>query len=482
VSGTIEAVRGMHDALPAEQRATARARAAIEATLEAHGYTPLELPVIEPRELYLRKLGEELAGKVYEFSFGGRELALRPEWTASVLRAFVAHMQDQPLPLRLSYAGPVFRYERPQRLTYRQFTQVGVELVGGPAPRADAEAIALACAGLDAAGATAYRVRLGHVGLLMEILGQLGLAERTQGALVWGMERMRTEGVAAARERLRDTLGEPPLGLELPPGLDEEQATAWLLRSFEAMQIDLSTGSRPPEQVVSRLLRKLRRRDEQPAVERALAILARLGVLAGPAAEALPAVAELLAQEGLRAPAFDELRAILALLPSHGLDPARVEIDFGLGRGLHYYSGLIFEIYDPSGLQLCGGGRYDGLVAALGGRGAVPAVGFAYGLERVAAAAPPPPDERRVALVAPVADEDYAYAQEVARRLRARGLVATVDVRGRPLARNLADAARRGVHYVAIVGADERRGRTIVWRELASRDERRLAIDEIGGL
>src|SRR5690606_28454145 len=112
--------------LPAEQRAAARARAAIETTLESYGYVAVDLPIIEARDLYLRKLGEELAGKVYEFSFGGRELALRPEWTASVLRAFVAHMQDQPLPLRLSYAGPVFRYERPQRLTYRQFTQVGV--------------------------------------------------------------------------------------------------------------------------------------------------------------------------------------------------------------------------------------------------------------------------------------------------------------------------------------------------------------------
>lgn len=483
MSGTIEAVRGMRDVLPAEQRAVTRARTAIETVLEAHGYTPLDLPIIEARDLYLRKLGEELAGKVYEFSFGGRELALRPEWTASVLRAFVAHMQDQPLPLRLSYAGPVFRYERPQRHTYRQFTQVGVELVGGPAPRADAEALALACAGLDAAGVADYRVRLGHVGLVREILAQLGLAERTQGALVWGMERMRVEGVEAARARLREASGEAPLGLELPPGLDEEQAAAWLLRTLEAMEIELSTGTRPAEQVVTRLLRKLRRHEEQPAIDRALAILSRLAGLRGAPAEALPALSELLEAEGLHAPAADELRAILALLPGHGLDPARVEIDLGLGRGLHYYTGMIFEIYDGSNLQLCGGGRYDDLVAALGGRGGVPAVGFAYGLERVAAAAPPvEPPARRVALVAPVDDDDYVYAQEIARRLRTRGLVVTVDVRGRPLAKNLSDAARRGVSHVAIVGAEERRSRALVWRDLQRRDERRLDIDEIDSI
>lgn len=479
VSATIEAVRGMRDVLPAEQRQTALVRGTLEAIFAAHDYTPIDLPIIEARDLYLRKLGEELAGKVYEFSFAGRELALRPEWTASVLRAYVAHLQDQPLPLRLSYSGPVFRYERPQRHTYRQFTQVGVELVGGPSPRADAEVLALACSGLDAAGVTGYQVLLGHVGLVRELLGQLGLTERTQGALVWSMEKMREAGVAAVREQLGEQAGEPPLGLELPPGMDEEQARAWLLRSLQAMQIELSSGSRSLEQVVDRLLRKLRRHDEQPALERALDLLGRLATIRGPAPQALPAVASLLAEAGLQAAAYDELRAILDLAAAHGLAPAQIALDFGLGRGLHYYSGLIFEIADSAGLQLCGGGRYDDLVSALGGRQAVPAVGFAYGLERVvAAASPAPPPVRRVALVAPVADEDYAYAQEVARRLRASGLAASVDVRGRSLAKNLSDAARRGVAFVAIVGLEERDSRTFVWRDLSRRDEQRISIDE----
>ncbi len=484
MSATIEAVRGMHDMLPGEQQAAARVRAALEAVLADHGYSALDLPIVEHRDLYLRKLGEELAGKIYEFSFGGRDLALRPEWTASVLRAYVAHLQEQPLPLRLSYAGPVFRYERPQRHTYRQFTQIGVEIVGGPAPRADAEALALACAGLDAAGVRGYRVLVGHVGLIRELLASLGLTERAQGALVWSLEHLRADGPEAVRARLREDVGEPPRGLELPPGLDDAQATAWLLRTLEAMQIDLSTGTRAPDEVVARLLRKLRRGDEQAAIDRALDILTRLSAVSGPAAESLPAVAALLEAEGLRSAAYAELRAILELLPAHGLDPAQVTLNFGLGRGLHYYTGLIFEIDDPSGLQLCGGGRYDDLVAALGARSSVPAVGFAYGLERVVAATPPtaPPEARRVAVVAPVSDDDYAYAQEVARRLRARGLVASVDVRSRPLAKNLSDAARRGAGFVAIVGIEERQSRTLVWRDLERRDERRLAIDEISGL
>ncbi|NNJ09526.1 ATP phosphoribosyltransferase regulatory subunit [Chloroflexales bacterium ZM16-3] len=470
----------MRDVLPDEQRATAYAQAALERTLAQHGYRLIDLPIIEQRELYLRKLGEELVGKVYEFSFGGRDLALRPEWTASVLRAYVANMQDQPLPLRLAYSGPVFRYERPQRGTYRQFSQVGVELVGGLTPRADAEAIALACAGLDAAGVAEYRVVVGHIGLIRELLAGLGLEERTQGILIWSMERMRADGVDAVRDLVGETVAAPPAGLALPAGLDDEQAAAWLLGMLDAMQIDLSTGTRSPQEVVARLLRKLRRGDPQPQIDRALDLLARLGQLRGAPTTILPQVADLIERSGLQSAAYAELRAILALLADHGIDQGRVEIDLGLGRGLHYYTGLIFEIYDGEQMQLCGGGRYDDLVAALGGRQPTPAVGFAYGLERVAAAAPaPPPPEERVALVAPVSDDDYAYALEVARRLRLSGFTATVDVRGRSLATNLRDAARRGVSFLAVVGAEERAQSSLVWRDLSSRVERRVALDEI---
>jgi len=483
VSSPIEAVRGMRDVLPGEQRNTAQVRATLERVLAQHGYAPIDLPIVEQRELYLRKLGEELVGKVYEFSFGGRELALRPEWTASVLRAYVANMQDQPLPLRLAYSGPVFRYERPQRGTYRQFTQVGVELVGGPAPRADAEAMALACAGLDAVGVGGYRVVVGHIGLIRELLVGLGLEERTQGTLAWSMERMRVEGVDALRERISETIGEPPPGLDLPAGLDEGQAAGWLLGMLDAMRIDLSTGTRDPQDVIARLLRKLRRGDPQPQIDRALDLLYRLGQLRGSPAEALPQVAALLAESGLESAAYAELRDIIALLADHGIDQGRVEIDLGLGRGLHYYTGLIFEIYDGDQMQLCGGGRYDDLVSALGGRQPTPAVGFAYGLERVAAlAAAAASADERLALVAPVSDDDYVYALEVARRLRRRGFTATVDVRGRSVATNLRDAARRGVGYLAVVGDEERAQGVIVWRDLASRDERRVALGEIDAL
>ncbi len=231
----IDSVRGMRDVLPQELAAQLAIAAQLDQALAGYGYQPIELPIIEQRDLYGRKLGEELVGKVYEFTFSGRELALRPEWTASVLRTYVGRLQDQPLPLRLRYAGPVFRNERPQRATYRQFTQVGVELIGGPAPRADAECIALACAGLDAAGVQAYRVRVGHIGLVRGLLRDLGLAERTQGLLAWSLERMRQQGIGAVRERLDAAHGELPFDAALLEGLDDAQAEALLLGSLQAI-------------------------------------------------------------------------------------------------------------------------------------------------------------------------------------------------------------------------------------------------------
>ncbi|MCX7860763.1 MAG: ATP phosphoribosyltransferase regulatory subunit [Chloroflexus sp.] len=475
---TVDLVRGMRDVAPAEYTASRYVQAVLERTMANYGYQMLDTPIIEHRDLYLRKLGEDLVGKVYEFSFGGRDLALRPEWTASVLRAYVAGMQDQPLPLRLSYAGPVFRYERPQRHTYRQFTQIGGEIIGGLPPRADAEAIALACAGLAAAGVTSYTVRIGHIGLVRELLLRFELPERTRGLLVWSLERLRAEGIEPVRERVLANLGTPPEGLELPPGLDDAQAALWLERVLAAMGIDLRTGTRSPAEVIQRLLRTLRRADEQPVVEAALAQLAQLAAISGSPAQALPALAGLFGNDSA---AFRELQAILDLLAAHGVPNDRLVIDGALGRGLHYYTGLIFEIYDREGNQLCGGGRYDDLVSALGGRQPTPAVGFAYGLERVMAAATMPElAAPATVLVAAVSDDDYPYALMVAERIRAGGRAVVLDVRRRSVKDNLRDATRRGFAAAVIVGAAEREGEYVVWRDLAARTERRIALAALG--
>jgi histidyl-tRNA synthetase len=483
VLNAIDPVRGMRDVLPDDVQQQIAVAGRIERVLASYGYDPIDLPIIEQRDLYLRKLGEELVGKTYEFNFNGRELALRPEWTASVLRAYVGRMSGLPLPLRLRYAGPVFRNERPQRHTFRQFTQVGVELIGGPAPRADAECLALACAGLDAAGVGEYRVRVGHIGLLRQVLAELGLAERTQSILVWSLERMRKQGVAAVREQLAALHGDAlPFDTAQLEGLNDGQAEALLLHALHAMNVNLRYGTRPPEEIVGRLVRKLRREDQQPQVERALDLLEQLSRVQGPPAAALPAVGALLDGYGLTTTAVGELQAIMALAVAHGVDERRLVVDMGLGRGLNYYTGTIFEIYDAGELQLAGGGRYDDLVTALGGRQAAPAIGFAYGLERVVAASAAPASVAHgleQLLVVALDDASYPHALDVARQLRQRGRTVVVDVRGRSATLNSRDAERRGLAGVVMVSAAEAAGGLVRWRGVRERDERLLSIEAL---
>lgn len=484
MSGVVDGVRGMRDVLPDEQQKLQQVQATISTTFQRHGYQPLDLPLVEYRDLYRRKLGEELVGKLYEFEMGGRTLALRPEWTASVLRAYVNQLQEQPLPLRLCYSGPVFRYERPQRQTYRQFTQLGIELIGGPTPRAEAEVLALACAGLEAAGLQDYYVQLGHLGLVRHILQRLGLAERTQGLLIWNIDRMRSGGSAALREQLIHINDELPIDPALLADLNDEQAAELFQRVIEEMQINLSFGTRSPKEIVDRLVRKLRREDQQPRIKQALALLEPLSQIRSHPPEALAQATELLLANDLPADTLNELRTVLDLLGAHGLDSRRLVLDFGLGRGLHYYTGLIFEIYDRTDNQLCGGGRYDDLVTALGGSKSVPAIGFAYGLERVVAALPAhlAVSQSDSVLVIAIDEADYPYALDVAQRLRSVGYTATVDIRQRSLSSNLRDATKRGLHFIAIVGESERRDNVIGWRNLETREEQRVALTELNTL
>lgn len=473
-----EPVRGMRDVSPPQQRLLAQTRTRLESELERWGYQLLDLPVLEHHGLYLKKAGEELVGKLYDFAFQGRHLTLRPEWTASVLRAYLHAMQSEALPLRLAYSGPVFRYERPQRLTFRQFTQVGVELIGAPAPHADAEIVSLACRGLESAGVAGFELRIGHIGVVRALLSGLGLADRTANVLLWNLERLRNGDTDAVRRRLAEIHGDELFDLGPLAALPDEQLEGLLLTMLRAVGLQLENSTRTPEAIAARLVRKLRREDPQPRVERALELLRRLAETRGPLDSAVSQLEQLFAAEAIDPRPIAELRAIGDLLAARLPAGTSMVVDGGLGRGLHYYTGLVFEILAPDGVQLCGGGRYDDLISALGGRSPVPATGFAYGLERVAQVArSSEPRVQPSVLVMAERAEDGAAMFEVAQQLRERGWVAISDVRGRSLQSNIKDAQRRGATAVVICdGATPDRVR---WYSLAGRREQHLELADV---
>ena len=179
---TIKAVRGVHDILPADAATWQHVEATARRVFEAYGYREIRLPIFERTELFARGIGEVtdiVQKEMYTFvDRTGESLTLRPEATASKLRAYIEHgLHVQPKPVRLYTMGPMFRYERPQAGRYRQFHQLNVEALGEQHPALDAEVIAM----------------------LIDFFKALGLADRLQLEL-------NSIGDAACRPQYRERL------------------------------------------------------------------------------------------------------------------------------------------------------------------------------------------------------------------------------------------------------------------------------------
>ncbi|MGD2116099.1 MAG: histidine--tRNA ligase, partial [Acidobacteriota bacterium] len=146
MSDRIRRPKGTRDLLPPETAVWSAVEETARRTFGRYGYGEIRTPVLEETELFVRGVGEatDIVGKeMYTFTDkGGRSLTLRPESTASVARAYVENgLQQRPSPVKLYYLGPQFRYERPQKGRYRQFYQIGAELLGDAGPVSDAELI-----------------------------------------------------------------------------------------------------------------------------------------------------------------------------------------------------------------------------------------------------------------------------------------------------------------------------------------------------
>ena len=142
----LQPVRGTHDLLPQEMRRHRRVVETARATAERYGYLEMATPVFEFSEVFKRTLGDTsdiVTKEMYSFTDkGGEALTLRPEGTAGVVRALISGGLSQHLPLKYFYAGPMFRYERPQKGRMRQLHQIGIELLGAAQPAGDVEIIA----------------------------------------------------------------------------------------------------------------------------------------------------------------------------------------------------------------------------------------------------------------------------------------------------------------------------------------------------
>ncbi len=372
------------------------------------GYGQLITPLLEDLGVFARlgEGGEGVSKEMYQFADkGGRDVALRPEVTASVCRAFAEHRPTTPW--KVWYTGPNFRYEKPQRGRFRQFDQVGVEVLGVDDAQLDVEVIALAD----------------------EFFRALGL------------QRIRL---------IVNSLGEPD---------DRARYVNALRDHFESSSAGLSTTSRETlQRNPLRVLDSKRAEDEA-----AIAAAPQIGEFHSPAAaEHFEAV-----QGGLRALEID------------------FEVEPKLVRGLDYYRRTIFEFQsdalDSAQNALGGGGRYDGLVEALGGP-PTPGVGFALGLDRTLIACDEEgvfssESERPDAFVVDVTGG--LHATVITGELRAAGLVADRGFDNRSMKAQMKLANRSAAPSAVIVGEDEVAAGTVIVKPMDGGEQITIRRDEL---
>ena len=194
-----ERARGTRDFGPAEMGRRLAFEKICEDVASCYGFQRVATPTFERLELFTAKSGDGIIEQLYAFKDrSDRDLTLRPELTAPVMRMIAEKRGQIPKPARYSYFGPCFRYEESKRGRYREFWQYGCEVIGAPSPLTEAEVVAVACAILTETGLKDWQLKIGHVGILNDILNNLGLSGDTKSAAMRLLDKGDFEGLTAS--------------------------------------------------------------------------------------------------------------------------------------------------------------------------------------------------------------------------------------------------------------------------------------------
>ncbi|MFP7364730.1 histidine--tRNA ligase [Corynebacterium callunae] len=405
------APKGVPDYTPPQSAAFLAVRDAFIQQAHNAGFEHIELPIFEDTGLFARGVGEStdvVSKEMYTFADRGeRSVTLRPEGTAGVMRAVIEHSLDRgQLPVKLNYAGPFFRYERPQAGRYRQLQQVGVEAIGIDDPALDAEIIALADRSYRSLGLQGFRLELTSLG------------DRNCRP--------------AYRQKLQDFLFALPL--------DEETRKRAEINPLRVLD------------------------DKRPEVKE------------------MTADAPLMLDH-LDADCREHFETVTGLLDDMGV---AYEVNPRMVRGLDYYTKTCFEfVHDGLGAQsgIGGGGRYDGLMAQLGGQD-LSGIGYGLGVDRTLLALEAEGvsvgAERRVDVygVALGAAAKKALAV-VINELRAAGIAADMSYGDRGLKGAMKGADRSRALYTLVLGEQELDNNTIAIKDMSAHEQHDVSLDGV---
>jgi len=436
----IRRLPNMQDAGPSELSQRDNAVTKLRSVFGLRGYDRAETPMLEQTELYLRKSGGTLSSRLYGFTEpGGYEVSLRPEFTAAILRQTIDNMTGSNA-VRIMYDGPVFRYARPEDedgLKTRQFTQLGAELIGPSSSDADGEIIAMSIEGLNCLEIADTRVVVGHVGVIAKALEAFDLSERAKLFLIANISELKKGGSNSVLEKAATFGFLPDTAV---PEAESSDSRTQIEEKIDRVLSDgiigpfgQNIGPRTVEDIVARLSKKLSETDDPDNFKKALQMLSAITQINGTANNALDNARKVLSESGLDPAIISSFADVISSAQLEGVPIEQINIDFGLARGITYYTGMIFDIYSnqnnsKSHQTLGGGGRYDGLTRALGYDYDFPSLGFAYNLDALAACQRPDIESgSKTYFVSPENCGSVQAAVSEARKLRAAGKRAAVE-------------------------------------------------------
>lgn len=366
----------------------------LRATFASASYSEVIPPTFEYYEALAAEASPQVREEIYRFpDRDGRMLALRADPTIPIARLISTKLYDRLQPMRFFYIANVFRHEEPKASLRREFTQAGVELIGAGTAKADAEVIALTVNALRATGLREFRLRLGAMDVLNALLEPLDWNETKLGLVKGALERK--------NERVLTDL------------LRDAAMTAETRRALNAL----------------------------PALAGGGEILER-------------ARAECAINEGAER-AIERLASVWNCLETLGVTTA-ITLDLGMVRGMAYYTGIVFEGFARGiGFSILSGGRYDTLLAHFGK--ALPACGFAIGVERVLAG------------LALQGDDEISLAPEVVAEMGNAGVTERVNL-ARARGKRIEWYLQNGTHAEMLAYARER-GARILWFNDGSTEE-----------
>ncbi|HBG22247.1 MAG: ATP phosphoribosyltransferase regulatory subunit [Syntrophaceticus sp.] len=386
-SGTVLMPGGVRDLLSGEARQKRELENNLLKLFQLWGYQEVVTPTFEYYDVLAPALGDLLPDQLYRFiDDRGQITVLRPDMTTPIARLVSARLIDKEFPQRLCYAANVFRRES-HTGRQREYYQAGVELLGAEGPDADAEVISLAAESMKLGGVREFQITVGHVDVLAGVLQGAGFSTR-----------------------------------------EYEQAEIALSKK------DLVTW----ERLVA---------DSHLSPERKQAF-ASLPYMHG-GVEVLNQLAGLIQDEPARK-GLASLCRVWEILSDYGFRD-QVKIDLTLLRGLGYYTGLVFECYvNGVGYPVCGGGRYDELLAKFGYP--CPATGFALTIDRVLEAL----DNQFPSFTDQIPDyfitgDDMGDVAGKAKELRENGFIVEVDITERPREDAIAYASRKGIPHILVM-------------------------------